>query len=217
MARVQPRRPPSGASLAGLVGRASAPVPGTAWSETLGGRRAVYRGERRKQESLLLFDPPAGEWLPRKVAFNTAGGPLAFEARSLEPRRLAVLQGEERIAEVPLTSDWTPVRVAPAKPGRLFLEADGCSDSDLVDGQKQAELECHSFQIRGLRLTRIELYDVSRDPGQIQELSRERARTTRALLRDLVAFNPRPVAAASAAPPIDPELEKSLRALGYLK
>jgi hypothetical protein len=58
---------------------------------------------------------------------------------------------------------------------------------------------------------------VSRDPGQIQELSRERARTTRALLRDLLAFNPRPVAAASAAPPIDPELEKSLRALGYLK
>jgi hypothetical protein len=58
---------------------------------------------------------------------------------------------------------------------------------------------------------------VSRDPGQLQDLSRERARTTRALLRDLVAFNPPPVATASAAPPIDPELEKSLRALGYIQ
>ena len=78
----------------------------------------------------------------------------------------------------------------------------------MVDGQKQTELECQSFQIRGLRLTRIELYDVSRDPGQLQDLARERARTTRALLRDLLAFNPPPVAAASAPPPFDPELEE---------
>jgi arylsulfatase A-like enzyme len=217
LARVRPRRAPSGNSLAGLVGRPSAPLPGTAWSETLGGRRAVYRGERRKQESLLLFDPPADDWLPRKVAVDTAGGTLAFQARSLEPRLLAVRQGEERLAQVPLTSEWTPVRVASAKPGRLLLEGDGCTDSDPEGGRKEKELECRSFQIRGLRLTRIELYDVSRDPAQTQDLFRERARTARALLRDLVAFNPPPVAAASAPPPFDPELEKSLRALGYLK
>jgi len=217
LARVRPRRAPSGASLAGLVGRSSAPLPGTAWSETLGGRRAVYRGERRRQESLLLFDPPAGDWLPRQVAFDTSGGTLAFQARSLEPRLLVIRQGEKRLAQVTLTPEWTPVRVAPAQPGRLLLETDGCAGSDLVDGQKQAELECRSFQVRGLPLTRIELYDVSRDPGQVEDLSRELRRETRALLRDLVAFNPPPVAGALAPPPLDPELEKSLRALGYLK
>ena len=99
----------------------------------------------------------------------------------------------------------------PVSPARLVLEADGCGM-----GKEKEELDCCAFQVRGLRPARIELYDVSRDPGQRRDLSRERTRTTRTLLRDLLAFTPAPVAAASAVP-LDPELEKSLRALGYLQ
>lgn len=68
----------------------------------------------------------------------------------------------------------------------------------------------------GERRPRVELYDVVRDPGQGVDLSRERTRATRVLLRDLLAFEPRPVAMA-AAPPLDPELEAQLRSLGYLQ
>jgi hypothetical protein len=220
LARVKPGGRPTGASLARLLGSPAPPRPGTAWTETQGGARAVYRGERRELESLLLFNPPPGDWLPRRVAFDTSEGELVFEARSYaEPRRLTVRQGDvlkpgDVLAEVPLTPDWKKVALSPAGPARLLLEADGCTIPEAGGGHK--ELHCPAFQVRGLRLTRIELYDVAKDPGQRSDLSRERTRATRTLLRNLLAFNPAPVAAATAAP-LDPDLEKSLRALGYLQ
>lgn len=214
LARVKARGRPSGTSLASLVGRASPPIPGTAWSETLGGARSVYRGEKRALESLLFFNPPAEDWLPRQVSFDYHGGSLAFQARSfLEPHRLDVRRGKEVLAQVTLVPDWAPVQIVSSGPGRLLLEADGCMEDP---DSRRWELQCHSFQVRGLPLTRIELYDVARDPGQLRDVSRERTRATRTLLRDLLAFRPSEVASASA-PPLDPELEESLRALGYIK
>jgi arylsulfatase A-like enzyme len=213
LARLKPRGRPSGVSLAPLVGSPSPPVPGTAWSEANGGERSVYRGERSRLDSLLLFDPAAEDWLPRRVWFDSHGGPLAFQARSfLEPRLLTVRRGNQSLRQVTLVPDWTPVQIVDPGPGRLLLEADGCADDPEAP---RREPSCHSFQVRGLRLTRIELYDVSRDPGQLRDVSRERMRTTRALLKGLAAFRPRPVAKATTAP-LDPELERSLRALGYI-
>lgn len=215
LARLQPGGRPSGESLARLLGRALPPLSGTAWTESMGGVRAVYRGERRELESLLLFAPRSQDWLSRRTAFDAPGGELAFEARSFEePRRLVVRQGKEVLAEVALTPNWTPIRVGLSGPARLVLEADGCVIPDGAEARREGD--CHAFQVRGLRLARIELYDVSRDPRQLRDLSRERTRTTRTLLRDLLAFNPIPVAEASAAP-LDPGLEKSLRSLGYLQ
>jgi arylsulfatase A-like enzyme len=214
LARVAPRGRPSGATLAPLIGRPSPPSPGTAWSETMGGERAVYRGERARLDSLLLFDPPAEAWLPRRVSFDNHGGSLVFQARSfLEPRHLTIRRGSRMLERVTLVPDWTPVQIADSGPGRLFLEADGCAEDPEA---RRREPACHAFQVRGLRLTRIELYDVSRDPGQLRDLSREQTRTVHALLGDLLTFKPSPVAAASAAP-LDPELEESLRALGYIR
>lgn len=214
LARLQPGGRPSGVSLARLLGRPLAPLPGTAWTEAQGGERAVYRGGHRTQESLLLFDPPADAWLPRRVTFDAPGELRELQARSFEePRRLVVRQGTEVLAEAALTPDWTSIRLGSAGPARLHLEADGCK---VPTGTKKRELQCLAFQVRGLRLARIELYDVAQDPQQRRDLSRERTRETRTLLRDLLAFKPVPVAAASA-PPLDPELEESLRALGYIQ
>lgn len=136
LAELKPGGRPTGSSLARLLGTPAPPRPGTALADNEDGSRAIYRGaggaggDGRGLESLLLFDPPAGE-------------------------------GER---------------------GR----------------------------------PRVELYDVVRDPGQRVDLSQERTRSTRVLLRDLLGFKPRPVAAA-AAPPLDPELEAQLKALGYLQ
>jgi arylsulfatase A-like enzyme len=215
LARLRPNGRPSGSSLAPLLGKPAPPRPGTAWADNDDGSRAVYRGERQRLESLLLFDPRTDEWIPRRVAFDSPGSELSFEARSfLEPRRLAIRQGGSLRAEFPLTPEWTPVRIVRPERGRVLLESDGCA-ADPAAGKR--DFRCNGFQVRGLRLARVELYDVARDPGQRRDLSRERPRTTRALLRDLTAFNPLPVAAAVPAPPLDPELEASLRALGYLR
>jgi arylsulfatase A-like enzyme len=215
LARVHPKGHPSGVSRARLVGQAAPPEAGTAWSEAFDGQRALYRGEAKKLASLLVFDPPAETWFSRRLVFDTSGGPLAFEAHSYEKaRHLVVRQGNQVLTRATLVPDWAPLQVATAGPGRLTLEDDGCElpGSD-EPGQ---ELACYGFQTRGLRPARIELYDVARDPAQRQDVSRKEGRAMRDLLRDLVAFQPRPVAAAGKAP-LDPELEKSLRALGYLK
>ena len=219
LARVKPGRRPSGASLARRLGPAAAAprqpaVAATTWSEAQDGMRAVYRGEHRGLESLLLFDPPAETWFPRRVAFDAPGGTLAFEARSFEERRrLSISRGREPAVTVALTPEWTPIRVVMAGPERVVLEADGCA---VPDEDTKREPRCYAFQVRGRRLTRIELYDVARDPGQVRDLFGERKSAARGLLADLLAFQPRPVAPVSA-PPLDPGLEKSLRALGYLK
>jgi len=225
LARVTPGRRPSGASLARRLGRAAAAVPAaqaqpppkaaaTAWSEAQDGMRAVYRGDHRDLESLLLFDPPAATWFPRRVAFDAPAGMLAFEARSFEQRRrLSIRRGREPAVTVGLTPEWAPVRVVLAGPERVVLEADGCA---VPDEDTKREPRCYAFQVRGRRLTRIELYDVARDPGQVRDLFGERKAAARGLLGDLLAFQPRPVAPAASAP-LDPGLEQSLRALGYLK
>jgi arylsulfatase A-like enzyme len=214
LARLQPGGRLSGASLARLLGSPLAPLPGTAWTEAQDGERAIYRGDHGDQESLLLVDPGADAWLPRRVAFDTHGELREIQARSFEePRRLVVRNGTEVLAEAALTPDWTSIPLAATGPARLHLEADGCK---VPASAKKRELECYAFQVRGQRLARIELYDVAKDPRQLHDLSRERSRETRTLLRDLLAFKPIPVAAASA-PPLDPELEESLRALGYIQ
>jgi arylsulfatase A-like enzyme len=217
---VKPKGRLAGLSLASRIGTsspASAPGSGsggTAWGEAMAGERSVYRGDHGKLESLLLFDPPAEDWLPRRVAFDSRGGSLAFQARSfLEPHRLIVRRGRDVLQQLTLVPDWGPVQVASPGPGRLVLEADGCAEDP--DSQRH-EPECHAFEVRGLPLTRIELYDVARDPGQVRDISRDRTRDTRALLHDLLAFKPVPVAAASTQP-LDPGLEEGLRSLGYIK
>jgi arylsulfatase A-like enzyme len=128
---VKPKRRPSGVSLAPRIGRPSpAPSSSTAWGETMGGERSVYRGDHGKLESLLLFDPPLEDWLPRRVAFDSRGGSLAFQARSfLEPHRLIVRRGEEVLQQLTLVPDWGPVQVSSPGPGRLILEADGSSST----------------------------------------------------------------------------------------
>lgn len=214
LARLRPAGHPSGASLARLLGRPVPAAAGTVWAEAEDGMRAVYRGERRRLDSLLLFDPPANLWFPRRAAFDAPGGELAFEARSFaRPRRLSIRAGKATLAMADLRPEWAPVRVALNGPQRLELEADGC---EVPEEDMPREPRCYAFQVRGRRLTRIELYDVARDPRQALDLFRERRRTARGLLGELLAWNPPPVAPVTA-PPLDPGLVRSLRALGYLQ
>jgi arylsulfatase A-like enzyme len=197
---LRPRGRPSGESLVPLLGRrghAAPAPPGSAFAETEGAR-ALYRGAGEELESLLLFDPPPGTWFPRRIAFDAPPGELELAARAVAPSRLVAWRGDAQVAEAALTRGWRRLRLPPGG-GRLRLES-----------------EAGAFQVRGARLTRVELYDLRRDPGQRREVTAERPRAARSLLRDLLAFDPEPVASASRQP-LDPELEATLRALGYLR
>lgn len=104
--------------------------------------------------------------------------------------------------------DWTGER--PPRPVVDWLTA-------LYDaGIRQTDEVLQRFFADLSRLGLADAGRLPRDSRQLRDLSRERTRETRTLLRDLLAFNPAPLAAAGAAP-LDPELEESLRALGYLQ
>lgn len=216
LARVRHRGRLPGASLARLVGHPALPHSGTAWAEAFDGMRAIYRGERRQLESLLLFAPDPEAWFARRFAFDTLGGALAFQARSfLERRQLTIREGPKVLARMELTPEWTRVQIAPATATRLLLDTTGCT---IAPAEKDAqEPRCYAFQVKGLRLQRVEYYDVSRDPGQQRELAPGSASAARRMLRELLAFKPRAVAAAPPPPPLEPALRKSLRSLGYVR
>lgn len=108
---------------------------------------------------------------------------------------------------------------SPPRPGMALADnADGSRAIYRGDGTELESLLVFDppAEEEGRRRPRVELYDVARDPGQRVDLSGERTRSTRVLLRELMGFKPRPVAAVSA-PPLDPELEAQLKALGYLQ
>jgi hypothetical protein len=220
LARLRPRGRPSGRSLAPLIGRA-APPPGTgtgsAWAESLDGVRAVYRGERRRLESLLVAAPDASAWFPLRLAFDVPGGALGFQVRSFaEPHRLVVRRGNEVLARIALTPAWAPVHVETGAAGRLVLEADDCTIPP--EDEDAREPQCWAFQLKGVRPTRIEYYDVTRDPAQQHDLAAGSGSAPRRLLAELLAFRPQPRAGgAPRTAPLDPELRQSLRALGYLR
>ena len=215
LARV--RNPPrqSGKSFASLIGRDSPPAAGAAWGEALDGVRSLYRGEGQNLESVILSEPAAEAWFPRRFAFDAPGGALAFRARSYqEPRHLVVRAGTEVLARAELTPTWSAVQV-PAATGRLVLEADDCAIPTVEEDAR--EPHCLAFQVEGLRLRRVEYYDVTRDPGQHRDLSREAGSGARALLKALLAFEPRALVAPPTPTPLDPALRRSLRSLGYVQ
>ena len=94
---------------------------------------------------------------------------------------------------------------APTRPGSAFAE-------NIGDERALYKGELNDLESLLLFPGRAELYE---DQVQKRDLSADRRRL-RALLQELNAFKPQPVAPATSAP-LDPELEKKLRALGYLQ
>ncbi|MEE8138861.1 MAG: hypothetical protein V3T81_08365, partial [Thermoanaerobaculia bacterium] len=74
---------------------------------------------------------------------------------------------------------------------------------------------CLSFQIRGVALQRIELYNLSRDPGATVDLVRRRTALRQALVLRLGDYRRSRVAEPAAAG-LSEEARETLRALGYL-
>lgn len=239
LAGIEPRQSPSGESLARWIGqpRGVAGVgEGEAYAEVASGVKALWlregpgdaagQGDGREAGRLLhllLHEPDEGRWVSRRLPVETSNVRLGFEARSYgEPRELTVRRRPadggvgEIVGTFPLGTDWTPVEIAlgmTAGKHRLELSVPGCT----VPAEATARRwQCRGFQVRGIPLVRLELYDPVTDPREARDLSAELEGRTRALLRRLVErrFAPRAEARVEA---LDPETEAQLQALGYLQ
>jgi arylsulfatase A-like enzyme len=214
LARLKPRQPMSSPGFGPRLGRTPVAARGSARAEALDGTQALYEGSRPALENVVLYAPRPEAWFPLRLGFDAPRGILRFEARSyLEPHTLTIRRGSEVLAHVPLTTTWKPISVSvPAS--RVVLEADDCTI--VPDDEDVREPRCFAFQVKGFEPRRIEYYDLSRDLLQQHDLAGGTGRLPRDLLRDLLAFQPRPLAGTPTRPSLDPELIRSLRALGYV-
>ena len=99
-------------------------------------------------------------------------------------------------------------------PHRIRLTTPGC-DSPKALGRSD-DVRCLSIKVRGVELSRSELYDLGADRSAQNDLSREAPRRAAELLADLDELE-----WESLAPPVKEELAEdeaeALRALGYIQ
>lgn len=171
---------------------------------------AQSRG-RWAQESLLVEAPGEslqliesrlrgdydGVWVTREVAFDTTASALDFAIVSYRvPRTLAVSVDGHALLDLEARAEWGKVRIElppvdrpvdrpdGAVRRRVAIAAAGCmSPNDVGEG---ADRRCLSFKIRGIELSRTELFDLAADPGAELDVSFERAEDLARLKRELL-------------------------------
>ncbi len=182
--------------------------------------RTLLVAERRTSLQLLRFEPkpdPEGSWIQREVTFDSERPVLELEAQSFHrPRWVAVTVDGEPFGRLELETSWRPYRLElpTGRPiYRVGLEADGCdSPRQLGVGD---DARCLSFQLRGAALSRLELYDLARDPLAQDDLSLERPELKRRLAHRLAEYDFE-TRAEPEVRELTPEAKAALRALGYL-
>ena len=151
------------------------------------------------------------------MAFDLIGDRLDLEIQAFhEPRVVRVAADGVQAGEVEVATSWTPVAVdlaGSAGVHRVTLAIDECvSPSSLGVGD---DSRCLSFQVRGLPLRRLELFDLTNDPLATTDLGTERPDLRDRMVEGLRRYRMEPV-----APPeqleVPAELLDTLRALGYV-
>jgi arylsulfatase A-like enzyme len=169
----------------------------------------VRRAPRKLEENL---------WVSRSTSFDAFGSTLAFAVQSYHrtrPLHISVNGRRVRTEEVDTGERWLQVTL-PTGGGkhRIELAAPSC-DVPARLGQS-GDTRCLSFLLKGLAPSHSELYDLTRDPRSERDLSRERPSLAAELASRLAMLTFRPLADPGRAP-IDPERERRLRALGYVR
>jgi hypothetical protein len=97
---------------------------------------------------------------------------------------------------------------------RLTLECTTCDRP--IDLGVNDDPRCLSFQIRSFPVRRTELFELTRDPGEKEDLSMTAGVLTATLTRALSAVDRQPLAGPVTAP-LDDETRSRLEELGYLQ
>ncbi len=214
----------SGRSLAPYLTEPGRRLADEAYGETLDRdtMKTLFREEGNGGvHQLILFEPladPGGTWISGSVRFHATREELTFEAQSFhEPRRVSVETGGREVAAFDTATEWRPVelRLPAAAVGReVVFSTPGCaSPLELGVGH---DPRCLSFQVRGLRLRRTELYDLTADPRAQEDIARRQHDLHGRLLRRLVGYRFTPVAEGRSQE-LSEETVETLRALGYIR
>jgi hypothetical protein len=160
--------------LAGMV------LPGTVASAPRLWAVASARA-RRSQESLLLETDGSlfqlvesrlrgehdGTWVTREVAFDTAAEVLDLSIVSFsKPRAVQVFVDGRFWSELSVGTTWSETRLPLPEGGgarRVLLRSEGCDVPREVGAGEDGR--CLSFKIRGLSLSKTELFDLRADPS----------------------------------------------------
>lgn len=219
-ADLEPRTRPSGESLLPqMTGTGEGRGEATAEAFAFAGR-TIYRAARGRLFQLLLFEEPAeaqGRWVTREISFDTFDPTLRFSSLSYhEPRPLEVWVDGRLERTVALSQQLSDISVPlPAGGGKAHvrLATPGCvSPQELGES---ADARCLSFLLQGAPVYRASLYDLSRDPRETRDLSDRDSAEARSLVEQLRSLRREPLVARQSEP-LDPELEKQLKSLGYL-
>ncbi|HEX2253057.1 MAG TPA: sulfatase [Thermoanaerobaculia bacterium] len=204
---------------------ARAPQLRTAYAESFDrSSRALYQdGSGADPDELahvLLHEVPGephGTWVSGGVTFDAYERDLSFRAASFhQERRVQVLADDQPLARLTLRPEWQRVHLdLPGDGGKTSVElrADGCTSPSAIG--LNADPRCLSFLVDGLELTRSELFLPHRDPREQNDVSADRPRLHRQLVRALQQL--RFEEAAGTAQPLSDELRERLKSLGYLQ
>ncbi len=215
LARAVPAGEPSGESLAGyLVPGPVEPAPRTAFADVSGTTWSVVDYDAARLFQLIVFQPPAHQWITRRLEIDVSAGPLSFDIRSFQDERtLEISHGAEKLRSVDVGPEWTRVELElSAGRGPVVITAGDCTLTETADGPER----CYSFRVRGVPLGRAELYDLAADPRESADLSGELADRTRSLYAKLTEYRAR-AASEAQAEALDEKLRAELEALGYLQ
>jgi len=154
----------------------------------------------------------------REISFDVFDPVLRFASASFhQPRPLEVWIDGRLERTVRLST--APAGLAFAMPaGRskntVRLSTSGCVSPKELGESKDAR--CLSFVLQGRPLYRASLYDLTSDGRETRDLSERAGTLTRDLVGRLQGSRRQPVGANHQAP-LDPELRKRLRSLGYIR
>jgi hypothetical protein len=229
--------PPTIAELAGIA--APVGVSGESLAPVVAGADGRLAGRAYAQDKMLSFEirtvllPVGGRlhqlhharalaerdgfWASREVIFDAR--PPALELRAVafhEPRAVEVRVGDRVVETLELGTEWRSywVELPAGAKHVVSLRTPGCaSPRELGLGDDR---RCLSFKLDGVELSRLELFDLERDPEARHDLSIERPDLVRTLVRALREYPETPRAAASATELSDEQI-RHLKALGYLQ
>jgi arylsulfatase A-like enzyme len=236
LAGIEPAGRISGHSLAPYLENPALELGNQAYAEAFGKpHRTLLRQTPQALYQLLSFrrNETTGRtvWISRSVTFDSWTSKLGFRARSFhQPRPMEVRADGVPVTRLELETRFKPftVELPPKPPGPKPSEPRGAGpekhvvtlsspDCDVPrDLGLSSDPRCLSFEIRGMPLHHTELYDLTADPAATRDLSSELGGLHRELYQTLRAmtFSPR---AQSRQEDLDADLERRLRALGYLQ
>lgn len=182
---------------------------------------AIYRIQESELYQAIEHSETAqtgGEWVVDQMALESVAHKLQFEAMSFHRNRtVEVYSSGRKVAEFQVTPEWTRVDVdLPAEEGKheVVLRSDTCDrpiDLGVNDDQR-----CLSFRVRGLSRTRLELFNVTRDPKSQEDLSGLEHGLLADLLSALTNFDREPRADRHTLS-LDEDTRRRLEELGYLQ